>query len=228
MHAALIQPPVIAMSLWLNAHRSGEISQTDAANACEVISQALNVQSGATSTTWNAVVSKAAASASPCVAVIPTFGNPAGVPAPLLPSIAATCGAIGIGPDYLLYQDTSSSWQLHEIPHAITPPDQPYLRRQFLEGLERAVKTLGAADFMGDRNTVDEILKDSSFATMPPGTSERILTQLDQATRVRIVAQVAMSGSLAPASRSTDNLRLATLQEIDRLAMDFISALASQ
>jgi hypothetical protein len=63
---------------------------------------------------------------------------------------------------------------------------------------------------------------------MPPGTSRRVLAQLDQATRVRIVAQVAMTESLAPASRSTDNLRLATLQEIDRLAMDLISALASQ
>lgn len=228
MHTALIQPPVIAMSLWLNAHRAGEISQTDAANACEVISQALNLQSGSTSTSWAAVVSQAAASASPCVAVIPTFGDPAGVPAKIMPSIATTRGVIGIGPDFLLYQDNSSTWQLHEVPHTITPPDQPYLRRQFLEGLERAVRTLGAADFMGDRNTIDDMLKDSAFAVMPPGTSERVLTQLDQATRVRIVAQVAMTESLAPASRSTDNLRLATLQEIDRLAIDLISALASQ
>ena len=222
-----IRPPVIALTMWLNAHRMGSISATDAANACEFISQTLNVQHGSHSVTWVELVELSKNQKSPCIAVLPTHGNPGGIPAALLAMVQLAAGAMAIGDNLLLFQDQNLAWTLHEHPHAIIQPDHSFSRTMFLEGLERATKTLSSADLIGDRSKVEARLDALLQSNLPPNVDQRLLNFLEQATRVRVVTQVALNESAALASRSTDNLRIAMLQEIDGLARNLITAIAS-
>jgi len=224
---APVRPPVIALTLWLNAQRSGQVSATDAANACEFIAQTLELRSDNETTTWAAVVELAGQQQYPCIAVLPTNGDPRGLPATLLASIQLDSGALVIGQSHILYQDQNLIWTLHEQAHSVVQPDHSFSRRMFLEGLERATKTLTSADLIGDRSKVEAALDALMHTHLPPHVDQRLLISLDQATRVRVVTTTALNASLAPASRSTDNLRIATLQEIDVLARNLITAIAS-
>jgi len=227
MFDAPIRPPVIALTLWLNAQRSGHVTATDAANACEFITQTLEVRSTTETTTWSSVVELARQQQHPCIAVLPTHGDPSGIPATLLASLQLNSGALVIGQTHILYQNQDLTWTLHEQPHSVVQPDHSFSRRMFLEGLERATKTLSSADLIGDRSKVEAALDALMHTHLPPHVDQRLLTSLDQATRVRVVTTTALTASSAPASRSTDNLRIATLQEIDVLARNLITAIAS-
>lgn len=227
MHEPTIRPPVIAMTMWVNALRSGRISSTDAANACEFISQSLDVRQDGQALHWADVVALAGHQSAPCIAVLPTHGDPSGLPTTLLNTIKLSSGAIAIGANLILFQDENAVWSLHEQEHAVVQPDHSFSRRMFLEGLERATKTLSSADLVGDRSKVEAQLDSLLLTHLPPHVDQRLLNYLEQATRVRVVTQAALTDSMAPASRSTDNVRIATLREIDTLARNLISAIAS-
>jgi hypothetical protein len=227
MHDAPIRPPVIAMTMWLNALRSGRISATDAANACEFITQSLGIRHGPAVRNWSSVAELVSQQQFPCIAVLPTHGDPSGIPASLLSTLQLSSGAVAIGDELILYQDHELRWTLHEHPHSVVQPDHSFSRRMFLEGLERAAKTLSSADLIGDRSKVEAELDALLQSHLPPNVDQRLLTFLDQATRVRVVTRFALTESIAPASRSADNIRIATLQEIDGLARSLITAIAS-
>jgi hypothetical protein len=227
MHEAPIRPPVIAMTMWLNAQRIGHISATDAANACEFITQTLDVRHGTDIKTWAYLADLVRQQRFPCIALLPTHGDPSGIPVNLFPSLQLTAGAVAIGDDLILYQDQDLVWTLHQDSHAVVQPDHSFSRRMFLEGLERATKTLSSADLVGDRSKVEAQLEALDRTHLPPSVDPRMLSYLEQATRIRVVTQAALTESIAPASRSTDNLRIATLQEMDGLARNLISAIAS-
>lgn len=227
MHEVPVRPPVIAMTMWLNAQRVGHISATDAANACEFITQTLDIRHGSEVTNWSSLAELVSQQKFPCIAVLPTHGDPSGIPASLLSTLQLASGAVAIGGDLILYQDQDLLWTLHKYPHSVVQPDHSFSRRMFLEGLERATKTLSSADLIGDRSKVEAQLDSLLNTHLPPTVDQRMLNYLEQATRVRVVTRAALTESLAPASRSTDNLRIATLQEIDGLARNLISAIAS-
>ena len=227
MHDAPIRPPVIAMTMWLNALRSGRISATDAVNACEFITQNLDLQYGGKEAGWAKVVALVSQQRFPCIAVLPTHGDPGGIPTTLLSTPQLASGAMTIGEDLILLQNDNSTWTLHEQRHSVVQPDHAFSRRMFLDGLERATKTLSSADLVGDRSKVEAELDALLHNHFPPNVDPRLLTYLDQATRVRVVARFALTDSLAPASRSLDNIRISTLQEIDGLARSLITAIAS-
>jgi len=226
MHDASIRPPIIALALWLNAQRTGHVSATDATNACEYITGTLEIH-GSPTVSWSYVVDLATQQKHPCIAVLPTHGDPRGIPTKLLANLRLPAGALAIGNQHILYQDLASIWNLHEQQHAVIQPDHSYSRRMFLEGLERATSTLSSADLIGDRSKVDAALDALTHTHLPPHVDQKLLTYLDQATRVRVVTQSALVDSMAPASRSNDHVRIATLQEMDALARNLLTAIAS-
>ena len=228
MHEVPVRPPVIALTMWLNAQRGGHISATDAANACEFITQTLEIRHGSAVRGWSSVADLVRKQRFPSIAVLPTHGDPSGIPASLMSTLQLASGAVAIGDDLILYQDQNSLWTLHEYPHSVVQPDHSFSRRMFLEGLERATKTLSSADLIGDRSKVEAQLDLLLHTLLPPTIDQRMLSYLDQATRVRVVTHEALTESQAPASRSTDNLRITTLQEIDGLARNLMSAIASR
>ena len=227
MQDAPIRPPVIALTMWLNAQRAGHISATDAANACEFITESLDVWHGDRGAKWTELITLVQQVDRPCVAVLPTMGDPSGLPIGILSSLRIQAGAVAIGQDLILYQNQNLVWSLHQHPHTVTQPDHSFSRQMFLEGLERATKTLTSADLIGDRSKVESLLDALPGSHFPPTADVRLMNFMEQATRVRVVARAALGESMAIASRSADSTRVDALQEIDALARQLITAIAS-
>ena len=228
MHHASIRPPVIPLTMWLNALRMGHISTTDAANACEAITECEHLQHAGNSVTWNVLIEIVTQQHQPCIAVLPLHGNPHGLPSAVLSEIDIARGAIAIGNDLIVYQDHTLTWNMVNHVHTVVQPDHSFSRQRFLEGIQRATHMLSSAELVGNRSTIDKQLDELAHTHLPPSSERRYIEFLNQAIRVRAVTQLALTSTTAVSSRSTDNQRVATLQEIDELARNLMAAIVSR
>lgn len=228
MHSHVIQPPVLPMAIWLNAARNGQVSYTDAANACETITQSTSLNGCPSRNAWLGLTQIVQESSQSCIATLPSPGDPAGLPIELLVRMQTDFGAIATGNSWVVYHDVEHGWSMHHTQHRVRQPDHAHSRKEFLSTLEQATAHLASADLVGDRKEIDLLLEQLDTIALPPSINSRQLDFLHQAIRVRIVSQAALTQAHIPSSPSADRRRIAVLQQVENCARNLMSAIASQ
>ena len=224
-------PIAVLIALWLNAARSGSVSATDAANACETLIDQLGyelaIEPIAPATyPMHDLVSLAMTSNVPVTVALPVFGDPAGVPAQVLSQVETDCGLVAITKNILLARSTSGSWRVFETAHSIAFQDLNHARTQFYETLSQATQFLAAADLVGDSAAIEEELRNFKLLHLPPSLPSRNVEALENAARIRIVANMAMQSTMAVASPSNDRKRIEILKTLDREARELLQAVS--
>jgi len=109
-------PPAVLLGLWLNAAQIGSVSQTDAANALEAITEQVDVQMVSNSvgidSSWLDLVRTVASAAEPVAVGLPVPGDPAGVPVGVLATISLDSGVVAINRTQVLCRDSNDVWKL--------------------------------------------------------------------------------------------------------------------
>jgi len=224
-------PIAVLIALWLNAARSGSVSATDAANACETLIDQLGyelaIEPIAPATyPMHDLVSLAMTSNVPVTVSLPVFGDPAGVPAHVLSQVETDYGLVAITKNILLARSTSGRWQVFETLHSIAFQDLNHARTQFYATLSQATQFLAAADLVGDSAAIEEELRNFKLLHLPPSLLSRNVEALENAARIRIVANMAMQSTMAVASPSNDRKRIEILKTLDRQARELLQAVS--
>ena len=224
-------PIAVLIALWLNAARTGSVSATDAANACETLIDQLGyelaIEPIAPATyPMHDLVSLAMTSNVPVTVALPVFGDPAGVPAHVLSQVETNYGLVAITKNILLARSTSGSWQVFETLHSIAFQDLNHARTQFYETLSQATQFLAAADLVGDSAAIEEELRNFKLLHLPPSLQSRNVEALETAARIRIVANMATQSTMAVASPSNDRKRIEILKTLDRQARELLQAVS--
>ena len=224
-------PIAVLIALWLNAARSGSVSATDAANACETlidqVGYELAIEPIAPATyPMHDLVSLAMTSNDPVTVALPVFGDPAGVPAQVLSQVETECGLVAITKNILLARSTSGSWRVFETAHSIAFQDLNHARTQFYETLAQATQFLASADLVGDSAAIEEELRNFRLLHLPPSLLSRNVEALENAARIRIVANMAMQSTMAVSSPSNDRKRIEILKTLDRQARELLQAVS--
>jgi hypothetical protein len=225
-------PTAVILALWLNAARSGLVSVTDAANACETLVDQLGYELASEPIHPKMypmldLVARAIASAVPVTVALPVFGDPAGVPGQVLSEVDAQFGLVAIDETLLLARSPSGSWLVFETPHNVAFHDLSHARRQLSESIVHASEFLASAELVGDSTEVEEELRNFRLLHLPPSLASRNQAALELAAKIRIVANKAMQSSMAIASPSTDRRRMEVLQTLDRQARELLQAVST-
>lgn len=224
-------PIAVLLALWLNAARSGSVSTTDAANACETLIDQMGYElaiepiAPATYPMLDLVL-LAKSSNVPVTVALPVFGDPAGVPAHVLSQIEMDCGLVAITKNILLARSTLGSWQVFETIHSIAFQDLNHARTQFYATLSQATQFLAATDLVGDSAAIEEELRNFKLLHLPPSLLSRNAEALENAARIRIVANMAMQSTMSVASPSSDRKRIEILKTLDRQARELLQAIS--
>lgn len=224
-------PIAVILALWLNAARSGLVSATDAANACETLADQMGYELASEPIhpamyPMQDLVARALASAVPVTVALPVFGDPAGVPAHVLSQVDLDCGLVAINETLLLARSATGNWLVFETPHNIAFRDMNHARMQLNESILLATEFLASAHLIGDSTEVEQELQNFRLLHLPPSLQSRNLAALELAARIRIVANNAMQTSMAIASPSNDRKRIEMLQTLDRQARELLQAAA--
>jgi hypothetical protein len=210
-------PPAVVLGLWLNAAHSGSVSQTDAANAIETITDQVEIDkddewpSAGISSLLELV--RAVCSASTPVAVgLPVDGDPAGIPSQVLVKIRRSSGVIAINRDLLLFQTPDGPWTLAGVSNNVMHYDLNQTRRNLMSQITTSVELLAASDLVGDGTQIVGTLDAFQTQHLPPHLSERSIRALEMAAKIVIVASGAISNSAALHSPSLDRSRLENLE----------------
>jgi hypothetical protein len=214
-------PTAVILALWLNAARSGFVSATDAANACETLADQLVYELASEPIHPKMypmldLVSRAMVSTAPVTVALPVFGDPAGVPANVLAQVDPGSGVVAIDETLLLARSTTRSWLVFEGSHNVAFHD-----------LNQATEFLASASLIGNSAEVEEELRNFRLLHLPPSLASRTQAALELAARIRIVANNAMQSSMAVASPSNDRKRLEVLQTLDRQARELLQAVST-
>lgn len=225
-------PTAVILALWLNAARSGLVSATDAANACETLVDQLGYELASEPIQPKMypmldLVAKAIAGSVPVTVALPVFGDPAGVPAHVLSQVDVQCGLVAIDETLLLACSTSGNWLVFETSHNVAFHDLNHARRQLNESILLATEFLASAALIGDSAEVEEELRNFRLLHLPPSLASRNQQALELAAKIRIVANNAMQSSMAIASPSTDRRRMEVLQILDRQARELLQAVST-
>jgi len=225
-------PTAVILALWLNAARSGFVSATDAANACETLADQLGYELASEPIHPKMypmldIVSRALVSDVPVTVALPVFGDPAGVPAHVLSQVDAQCGLVAIDETLLLACNAAGSWLVFETSHNVAFHDLNHARRQLNESISQATEFLASAALIGDSAEVEEELRNFRLLHLPPSLATRNQQALELAARIRIVANNAIQSSIAIASPSNDRKRIEMLQTLDRQARELLQAVST-
>ena len=225
-------PAAVILALWLNAARNALVSTTDAANACETLSDQLGYELASEPIHPKMypmldLVSRAITSPVPVTVALPVFGDPAGVPANVLAQVDPGSGVVAIDETLLLACSTTGNWLVFECPHNVAFHDLNHARRQLNESISQATEFLASASLIGDSAEVEEELRNFRLLHLPPSLATRNQAALELAARIRIVASNAVQSSMAIASPSNDRRRLEVLQTLDRHARELLQAVST-
>jgi hypothetical protein len=218
MPSANTFPSSVVISLWLNAARGGYVSNTDAANAIESITNQIEIADGmqalAITKTWLDVVNLAVHADNPVAVALPIDGDPAGVPVGLLAQIQRTAGVMALSNNLMLVQDHTQGWAIVTMENKIVHYDLSQTHRMLLEQIEKSATKLAASELVGDEGEVTSALKSFQTFHTPPHLTKRSCDALELAARIMIVAAGARSNAIALHSPSIDRRREAELTEL--------------
>jgi hypothetical protein len=188
-------PPAVLLGLWLNAAQIGSVSQTDAANALEAITEQVDVQivnnSVGLESSWLDLVRTAASAAEPVAVGLPVPGDPAGVPVGVLATISVDSGVVAINRTQVLCQDSNAEWILMNETNNVLHYDLSQTRRSLMEQISESANQLAASDLVGDETEILAALESFRTLHIPPHVSKRSTEALELAARVNIIASCA-------------------------------------
>ena len=211
-------PPAVLLGLWLNAAQIGSISQTDAANALEAITEQVDVQivnnSVGLESSWLDLVRTAASAAEPVAVGLPVPGDPAGVPVGVLATISVDSGVVAINRTQVLCQDSNAEWILMNETNNVLHYDLSQTRRSLMEQISESANQLAASDLVGDETEILAALESFRTLHLPPSLTKRSVDALELASRVIIIASGAIKSATAVHSPSIDQQRLEVLQSL--------------
>jgi hypothetical protein len=211
-------PPAVLLGLWLNAAQIGSVSQTDAANALEAITEQVDVQivnnSVGLESSWLDLVRTAASAAEPVAVGLPVPGDPAGVPVGVLATISVDSGVVAINRTQVLCQDSNAEWILMNETNNVLHYDLSQTRRSLMEQISESANQLAASDLVGDETEILAALESFRTLHLPPSLTKRSVDALELASRVIIIASGAIKSATAVHSPSIDQQRLEVLQSL--------------
>jgi len=211
-------PPAVLLGLWLNAAQIGSVSQTDAANALEAITEQVDVQivnnSVELESSWLALVRAVASAAEPVAVGLPVPGDPAGVPVGVLATISVDSGVVAINRNKVLCQDSNAEWILMNETNNVLHYDLSQTRRSLMEQISESANQLAASDLVGDETEILAALESFRTLHLPPSLTKRSVDALELASRVIIIASGAIKSATAVHSPSIDQQRLKVLQSL--------------
>jgi len=211
-------PPAVLLGLWLNAAQIGSVSQTDAANALEAITEQVDVQivnnSVGLESSWLDLVRTAASAAEPVAVGLPVPGDPAGVPVGVLATISVDSGVVAINRTQVLCQDSNAEWILMNETNNVLHYDLSQTRRSLMEQISESANQLAASDLVGDETEILAALESFRTLHLPPSLTKRSSDALELAARVNIIASGAIKSASAIHSPSIDRQRLTVLQKL--------------
>ena len=211
-------PPAVLLGLWLNAAQIGSISQTDAANALEAITEQVDVQivnnSVGLESSWLDLVRTAASAAEPVAVGLPVPGDPAGVPVGVLATISVDSGVVAINRTQVLCQDSNAEWILMNETNNVLHYDLSQTRRSLMEQISESANQLAASDLVGDETEILAALESFRTLHLPPSLTKRSVDALELASRVIIIASGAIKSATAVHSPSIDQQRVRVLQDL--------------
>jgi hypothetical protein len=211
-------PPAVLLGLWLNAAQIGSVSQTDAANALEAITEQVDVQivnnSVGLESSWLDLVRTAASAAEPVAVGLPVPGDPAGVPVGVLATISVDSGVVAINRTQVLCQDSNAEWILMNETNNVLHYDLSQTRRSLMEQISESANQLAASDLVGDETEILAALESFRTLHLPPSLTKRSVDALELASRVIIIASGAIKSATAVHSPSIDQQRLKVLQSL--------------
>ena len=211
-------PPAVLLGLWLNAAQIGSVSQTDAANALEAITEQVDVQivnnSAGLESSWLDLVRTAASAAKPVAVGLPVPGDPAGVPVGVLATISVDSGVVAINRTQVLCQDSNAEWILMNETNNVLHYDLSQTRRSLMEQISESANQLAASDLVGDETEILAALESFRTLHLPPSLTKRSVDALELASRVIIIASGAIKSATAVHSPSIDQQRLKVLQSL--------------
>ncbi len=211
-------PPAVLLGLWLNAAQIGSVSQTDAANALEAITEQVDVlivnNSVGLESSWLDLVRTAASAAEPVAVGLPVPGDPAGVPVGVLATISVDSGVVAINRTQVLCQDSNAKWILMNETNNVLHYDLSQTRRSLMEQISESANQLAASDLVGDETEILAALESFRTLHLPPSLTKRSVDALELASRVIIIASGAIKSATAVHSPSIDQQRLKVLQSL--------------
>ena len=211
-------PPAVLLGLWLNAAQIGSVSQTDAANALEAITEQVDVQivnnSVGLESSWLDLVRTAASAAEPVAVGLPVPGDPAGVPVGVLATISVDSGVVAINRTQVLCQDSNAEWILMNETNNVLHYDLSQTRRSLMEQISESANQLAASDLVGDETEILAALESFRTLHLPPSLTKRSVDALELASRVIIIASGAIKSATAVHSPSIDRQRVQVLQSL--------------
>ena len=211
-------PPAVLLGLWLNAAQIGSVSQTDAANALEAITEQVDVQivnnSVGLESSWLDLVRTAASAAEPVAVGLPVPGDPAGVPVGVLATISVDSGVVAINRTQVLCQDSNAEWILMNETNNVLHYNLNQTRRSLMEQISESANLLAASDLVGDETEILAALESFRTLHLPPSLTKRSVDALELASRVIIIASGAIKSATAVHSPSIDQQRLKVLQSL--------------
>jgi hypothetical protein len=218
MHAL---PPAVLIALWLNAAKVGSVSITDATNAIETITNQIDIATNLEdsldeTSSWLDLVKQAASKAEPVAVGLPVNGDPAGVAIDVLSKIDRSVGVVALDRDYLLCQSVNRHWVLIAESNNVLHHDLSQSKRRLAETISTSVDQLSASELVGDDAEIVSALEAFRTLHLPPHLSRRSIDALELAARIWIVAQGAISNSIAMHSPSLDSKRVQLLEELVR------------
>jgi len=227
----IVDPPIlpsIGITIWLNAARAGTVTATDAANACETLTDSIEMRTESTDSNWPNLVAQAKSCTNPLTVVHPVPGDPCGVPVVTTRTLDVEFGVVAIGDNFLLGKDNEGFIKLISQAHAVGQPDLNMLRSHLQHCVQIASERLHAEGLAGDRDQIDMELAQFEIEHLPPTMPSRTLKELHSVAKLSVVASHAIENSNALHSPSIDTLRIQLLTDVRRAAQKTMCGLVSR
>lgn len=215
----------IELAIWINQYRIGKITLTDAVNAAETITDALELNLDGEEVSWLEAINSVSNLVTPTYALLPNPGNTYGLSHELIRQLDLTAGVLALSPYQFLGQNAGSSkWTSFKIPNPLAVLDPRIARQTLFDLTQTATIELNRLELHGNRNPVEKDLSELRAIHLPPALSSRVKNDLEFAERIWIISQYGIDDAVAHASPSSDKRKIETLNQLKTAALELMAA----
>lgn len=215
----------IELAIWINQYRIGKITLTDAVNAAETITDALELNLDGEEVSWLEAINSVSNQVTPTYALLPNPGKTYGLSHELIRQLDLTAGVLALSPYLFLGQKADSSkWTSFKIPNPLAVLDPRIARQTLFDLTQTATTQLSQLELHGNRYPVEKGLSELRAIHLPPAISSRVKNDLEFAERIWIISQYGIDDAVAHASPSSDKRKIETLNQLKTAALELMAA----